>query len=626
MKNPIVLLALMVCCALAQAQPMLDSLSLLPFMDGVVETHLRDKHIAGATVCVVKDGKVLLVKGYGFSDVKSQTPVNGKETLFRIGSISKLFVWTSVMQLVQQGKLDLKVDINQYLNDFKIPNTFEQPITLKHLMTHTPGFEDLVIGLFARDSTKVKRLGEILSNEIPSREWPAGETASYSNHGTGMAAYIVEQVSGKNWIEYTEENIINKLAMTSTTFRQPLPARFKKNMSKGYVFSGGEFQEKPFEFVPLAPVGAAATTALDMANFMRAHLQLGFFEGNTILDSATAKLMQSPAFQHTKNVNPMRYGFMDMSQNGIEVIGHGGDTFWFHSIMALLPAQNVGLFISFNSEKGGGTYSEVLEAFMDRYFPEKSPLRPAINLPKDYIQKFAGEYRVNRYAYNDLTKIGSLLSRGRIQIVEGTKLKTRFTGDNAEVWLPIDSLTFRKELTSEVIEFRKGSDGAISKMFMGDLPIIAFDKVTGLHISTVHYVVFTFSVIMIFFTLIGGPVKFYIRKDYKREINSARKVPLSARLTSWLTSFCFFLFIVFFAGGMGNPNEIVYGVSTSIKIALAFPLLATFFTVLVWYFVIMIWAKQTGKVLDRLSYSLFGIACTLFLWQLNYWNLLGYYY
>jgi CubicO group peptidase (beta-lactamase class C family) len=626
MKRSIILFTLIVCCSVLRGQPPLDSTNLVPYMDGVVETHLRNKHIAGATLCVMKDGKILLLKGYGFSDVKNQTPVNPSETLFRIGSISKLFVWTSVMQLVQQGKLDLNVDINQYLKDFKIPNTFQQPITLKHLMTHTPGFEDLVIGLFAKDSSKVKRLGEILSNEIPAREWPPGETASYSNHGTGMAAYIVEVVSGRSWNEYLEENILNKLAMASTTFVQPLPTRFKKNMSKGYVFAGGQFQEKPFEFVPLAPVGAAATTAWDMANFMKAHLQLGFFEGTSILDSATAKLMQSPAFQHTKNVNPMRYGFMDMSQNGEEVIGHGGDTFWFHSLMALLPAHDVGFFISFNSEKGGGTYSEVFEAFMDRYFPEKNPLRLAIHLPKDYLQLFAGEYQVNRYARNDLTKIASLFGRGRIEVVEGTKLKTRFSGDNAEVWVPIDSLTFRKEHTSDVMEFKKAGDGSISKMFMGGLPIVAFDKVPALHASAVHYSVFIFSVMMILLTLVGSPLKFYIRKGYKREINSARKVPLSARLASWCASFCFFLFMVFFMAGMNDPNEIVFGMGSSLKVALAFPLLAIFFMVFVWYFMIMIWTNKAGKVMDRISYLLFALSCTLLLWQLNYWNLLGYFY
>jgi hypothetical protein len=121
-------------------------------------------------------------------------------------------------------------------------------------------------------------------------------------------------------------------------------------------------------------------------------------------------------------------------------------------------------------------------------------------------------------------------------------------------------------------------------------------------------------------------MKYFIRKDYKREINSARKVPLSARLTSWCAALCFLIFFIMLAVGLGDPNSIVYGVPMSVKIALAFPLIAVFFTILVWYFVIMIWANKSGDVMDRLSYSSFGIVCVLMLWQLNYWNLLGYYY
>lgn len=625
MKKIISLFFLITLSHFGWAQSKLDSLDVLYFMDGVVETHLRDKHIAGATICVVKDGRILLAKGYGFSDVKKQTPVMASETLFRIGSISKLFTWTSVMQLVQQGKLDLNADINQYLKDFQLPATYKDPITLKHLMTHSPGFEDLVIGLFAKDSTRIKRLGEILAKEIPARVRPAGEVASYSNHGTGMAAYIVEQVSGMNWLDYVEKNITTPLAMTSTTFRQPVPTRLKNYLSKGYAWSNGEFVEKPFEYVPLAPAGAASTTALDMANFMRAHLQLGVFEGVTILDSATSKLMQSSALQHSPNVNPMRHGFIDMSQNGEEVIGHGGDTFWFHSNLALLPSHQVGLFISFNSEKGGGTYMEVLEAFMDRYFPEKNPLKPIIPISSEELQKFVGEYRANRFAYNDFTKVISWFGRAQITVADKTKLKSTM-GEQVEYWVPIDKLTFRKEHSSDVIEFKAGSDGKIKTMFIGGLPIFALDKMSGLDATSVHNAIMIVALIFIILTLVGGPLKFFIRKDYKRELNSARKVPLSARLTSWLTAFCFLMFFILLAIGLGNPNDIVYGVPLPVKIALAFPLLAVFFTVLVWYFVIMIWVNRSGDVMDRLSYSSFGIVCTLLLWQLNYWNLLGYYY
>ena len=625
MKKILIPLLVFAICNFGYTQSVLDSLDVLYFMDGVIETHLRDKHIAGATVCVVKNGKILLAKGYGFSNVKKQTPVIANETLFRIGSISKLFVWTSVMQLVQQGKLDLNADINKYLKDFQIPYTYKEPITLKHLMTHTPGFEDLVIGLFAKDSSKVKRLGEILSKEIPYRVRPAGEVASYSNHGTGIAAYIVEQVSGMNWLDYVEKNITTPLAMTSTTFRQPVPFRLKSSLSKGYKYANGEFVEKLFEYVPLAPVGAASTTATDMANFMRAHLQAGFFEGVHILDSATSTLMQSPAFRHSPNVNPMRYGFMDMSQNGEEVIGHGGATFWFHSNMALLPAHNIGLFISFNSEKGARTGSEVLEAFMDRYFPEKAPLKPIITISLDELQKFAGEYRINRFAYHDFTKVASLFGRAQISISNDAKLKTTL-GESVDYWVPVDKLTFRKENCSDVIEFKEGSNGRIKTLFIGGLPIFALDKVSGLDTFTVHIGLLLVSLVFIVLTLIGGPIKYFIRKDYKREINSARKVPLSARLTSWCTALFFLLFFILLAIGIGDLNSIVYGVPTVVKIALAFPLIAVFFTVLVWYFVLMIWANKAGDVMDRLSYSSFGIVCILMLWQLNYWNLLGYYY
>src|SRR5882762_9216501 len=138
------------------SQSLDDSLQLRAFMDGVIQTHLRDKHIAGATISIIKDGKILLANGYGFSDVNTRRSVNADATLFRIGSISKMFVWISVMELVAQGKLKLDEDINHYLKDFKIPELYEQPITLKHLMTHTPGFEDHVIGLFMRDSSSLK--------------------------------------------------------------------------------------------------------------------------------------------------------------------------------------------------------------------------------------------------------------------------------------------------------------------------------------------------------------------------------------------------------------------------------------------------------------------------------------
>ena len=217
-------------------------------MDGVMTAQLRENHIAGATVSVVKDGALFFAKGYGSADVRQQRSVQADSTLFRIGSVSKLFTWTAVMQLVEQGKLDLNADINQYL-DFKIPATYPQPITLTHVMTHTPGLEEDARDLFTEDSGHITPMGKWLPAHMPKRVRPPGTYASYSNWATAAAGYIVERVSGMSFDDYVDKNILAPLGMTQTTSRQPLPARYDRQMSKGYEWKGGDFAPHKWEII-----------------------------------------------------------------------------------------------------------------------------------------------------------------------------------------------------------------------------------------------------------------------------------------------------------------------------------------------------------------------------------------
>ena len=143
---------------------------------------LEREDIAGAVVLVVKDGAIFFAKGYGYSDIEKKTPVTVDATLFRPGSISKLFTWTAVMQLVEQGKLDLDRDINTYL-DFKIPAKFGKPITLRNIMTHTPGFEEQIKDLINDEGAPIATLKQHLATHIPERIFPPGTTPAYSNYG-----------------------------------------------------------------------------------------------------------------------------------------------------------------------------------------------------------------------------------------------------------------------------------------------------------------------------------------------------------------------------------------------------------------------------------------------------------
>src|SRR6266496_2464755 len=241
------------------------------FLDGILPAQLQREDIAGATIAIVRDGKILFAKGYGYADVEKKRPVSPEETLFRPGSVSKLFTWTAVMQLFEQGRLDLDRDVNDYL-DFKIPEAFGKPITLKNLLTHTPGFEEQIKDLFSIDSAP-PQLGQYLKTHIPRRIFPPGTIPAYSNYGASLAGYIVERVSGRPFNEYINENIFKPLGMTHSTFVQPLPATLAPYMSDGYqIASDGP---KPFEMVVAFPAGSLSSTATDMAQFMMAHLQDG---------------------------------------------------------------------------------------------------------------------------------------------------------------------------------------------------------------------------------------------------------------------------------------------------------------------------------------------------------------
>ncbi len=621
------LLALVLTFTLSVAgwtQSLRDTVRLAAFMDGVIQTHLRDLHIAGATVSVIQDGNVVLAKGYGFSDIEKRTPVDPASSLFRIGSISKMFTWISVMQLVSQGKLKLDEDINHYLKDFKIPETYPKPITLTDLMTHTPGFEDLVIGLFAKDSLSLKPLAEIFQTQMPARVRPPGSFSSYSNHGTGMAAYIVEQVSGVSFNQYVEQNILGPLQMNHTSFRQPLPARLRPDLSKGYKYEDGEFVEQGFEYVPLYPVGAAASSAMDMTHFMSAILQHGKWNGARILDSATLALMEQPAHRHHPAVNPMRYGFMDLSRNGVTVIGHGGNTFWFHSLMVIFPESNSGLFISFNTDKGGSTSLDVMNQFMDEYFPEKNPLKASVATNRKSLQAFEGNYRVNRFAYRDITTVSSLFGHVKISVKDSTQLKVVF-GDKVKYYVPIGDLTFREVNSSSVIAFRADKDLGVTNMFLGEMPILALDKVSGLQSTLFHALLFVTFVVVMLVVLIYLPLAAFSRGGYKF-IGAPKSMSAWTRGVAW---FNYFLSLVFFLGlvvVLSNPEDIVYGVSSSLKFLLALPLLCIFLTGWMVINVFRLAGDVEYKTSSRVFYTFITLVSVAELWQLYYWNFIGYNY
>jgi CubicO group peptidase (beta-lactamase class C family) len=264
------------------SQGLTDPQELEIFVDGVIAAQLQAYHIPGATVSVVKDGELYLAKGYGYANQEKLIPVIADKTLIFPGSVSKLFAWTAVMQLAEQGKVDLNADVNIYLSDIKIPNTYPSPVTLTHLMTHTAGFESRNEGLFVHQVEEIMPLRDYLLRYMPARIYPPGRIPAYSNYGTALAGYIVEQISGLPYDAYIEENIFVPLGMKHSTFRRPPETQLADDLAVGYSFADGAYQPQD-EWVQPAPAGGLATTATDMARFLIAHLQNGRYGDASIV-------------------------------------------------------------------------------------------------------------------------------------------------------------------------------------------------------------------------------------------------------------------------------------------------------------------------------------------------------
>jgi CubicO group peptidase (beta-lactamase class C family) len=403
---------------------------LTAFFDGMVPIQIERDDIAGAVVAVVKDGQVIFAKGYGYMDPKEKKPVTPDGTLFRVGSISKLFTWTAVMQLVQDGKIDLDGDVNQYL-DFHINEPLGK-ITVRDLMTHTPGFEEAIKDLISSNAANLGSLGDYLKAHQPTQIFPPGTTGAYSNYGAGLAGYIVQRVSGQPFDEYIEQHIFQPLGMTHASFRQPLPANLDPMMSQGFIAASGG--PKSFELVNPPPAGALAISAMDITHFMIAHLQDGTYNGARILRPDTVKEMHSRQYGPAPQVNGMCLGFYEDSRNGHRVIAHGGDTIYFHSDLHLILDADVGLFVSFNSAgRGEGEpRGPLYKKFMDRYFPYTPPTAPSVATAASDAEAASGTYIASRRPQTNILYIVAILGEATVTPGKDGTLITGARGLNGQ--------------------------------------------------------------------------------------------------------------------------------------------------------------------------------------------------
>lgn len=514
----------------APAQPAaahaLDAADLEAWLDGRVPYSLTSGDIAGAVVLVVKDGKVLLQKGYGVSDVATKAPMDPQSTLVRPGSTSKLFTWTAVMQQVALGKIDLDHDVNDYL-DFKIEEKFGKPVTMRDLMNHRAGFEEGLKELLAYDPKKAPTTERYLKDHPRPMLFAPGAVPGYSNYGASLAGYIVERVSGEPFDDYIDRHIFQPLGMRHSTFSHPLPADLLAHMSKGYRQASGPPSE--YELVVTRPAGSLAATAADMGRFMLAHLQHGSVDGASILDPATMARMHTASEKSLPGFGIMAHGFFLEQKNGHTMLGHGGDTVVFHTDLALLPEEQVGIFVSYNSRgKDAAVYGarkELIDGFMDRYFPAPKVVdAPALSTAAADARKIAGRYESSRRVEHGFLTVLYLLEQTVISAKpDGTILAPAGPGGETATFREVAPQLWRQAGGTHMLALREV--GGVKTVIDSENPIAVMQEASFLRSAPLNLTILSLSLLVMLATLLLWPLGALLRRAERAERATIERAP-----------------------------------------------------------------------------------------------------
>jgi CubicO group peptidase (beta-lactamase class C family) len=606
----------------------MDAQELEAFLDKLLAAEMADNHVPGAIVTVVKDGSPLLTKGYGYADLVENIPVDPERNLFHIASISKLFIWTAVMQLVEQGRLSLDADVNDYL-DFTIPATFPEPITVRDLMCHTAGFEDKSLGMWRLEVEAVGPLGDYLSENLPARIFPAGAVISYSNYGASMAGYIVERISGLPFSEYAQQNIFQPLGMTRSSYLQPLPESLSADLVNGYNYFDGQYVAgTPYD--QSYPAGSLSTTAGDMARFMIAHLQDGELEGQRILQAETARQMHSQLYAADPRLDGMAYGFFEHVVNGQRILTHGGNYITYMSNLILIPEQNVGFFISTNGSGGSKVIGNTSDAFLDHYY---SPLEmPNPESPADFAERIApylGSYTNIRGNFTTFERMNSLFFPLNIRLEDDRTLEFATPGQVYRLVEVEPGLLQQIGEPANRVVYYTDADG--HRILTGSFGIgepFSFYRSPWYGISTLHMLLFVSGAVLFLGALVAWPIASIIKR--RKHVPDAEPTPPTARLARWSAALFGLLLLISALGATSVFLEILpgYGVPRvwfeippllNLMMALSYVLAGLAMAMVV--FAVLAWMRRYWSPAGRIFYSLLGVMAVLLVWALAYWNL-----
>lgn len=611
----------------APAPRAIDAADLSAYVDGLVEAAMQRDGIAGVSVAIVDRDGPLLLRGYGISALPS-AGVDPDATLFRIASISKTFTYLLGLQLVDEGAIGLDRPANDYLPDaLKLPDDGWPPVLVRHLFTHTAGFEDSAMGhLFVDRADRVLPVDEYLRRHRPARVRAPGSFAVYSNYSVALLGALVAHVSEQPFDALVERRLFAPSGMRATTFREPLRAgdprhagaAFAGRWSTGFKRSGGGFAAQAFEHVAHAgPAGGASSTAADMGRYMRMLLRGGELDGVQVLSpSAHARLLEDALFRNAPQVGGFSFGFFDERLGDLRVLGHGGATSWFHSMMSVAPDAGIGVFVSTNTDSGRRFAAQFPARVFQRYLPQArlAPLPAARDVD---VARFAGSYNSKRGNYSSAEK---LFLSSTVQVAAADQALVLSSGSDSRRWLAQGGLVFREAEGPGRIVFFEDGEGRIAG-FHAATGHVAFERVGPLQQVDPSLAVLGAAGLLSVLVLVGA----WLRRGRR---DSAAPAARRAAFWLYLSAVAWLLFVLLLAvyatRAMGDETALFYGYPGSFLTALLWstPLLFLLTLVDVLHLRAVLRARGWGalrKLRHLLVVGMYVLAC----WLLWSWNLVG---
>ena len=587
-----------------------------PLIDDAATRALAEHDAGGLTVAVV-DGDEVHTSGYGHAFRSEDVPVRADETLFRVGSVSKVLTWTAAMQIVDRGQIAPDAPVDDHLEAVDLPNTYDEPITLEHLATHTPGFEVRGRGDSVSDPEHVRPLDESVSTDVPSRVRPPGELHQYTNYAAALTGQLIADVSGKPFHSFVTENVFAPLGMSHSTFDAAPP---------GLVPADGTAIDDVVSFYSdVSPASGLHTTGADMARLLHAHLNDGVVDGERVLSERAVDAMHRQWFTPHERIDGMAFGLFEESRDDARLVRHGGGVPQFAAEFALLPEAAVGLFVVAHGSEASAAKQEVADALLERYAPvDSSGQRRSPDGTPERADELAGRYRsVNTTDTVSSEKLVYGLLTGQpidARVADDGRLITE-QGDSTDEWVEVEPLVFEHVEEDATLLFRE-TNGEVTHLLDG---LGAYERIGYHERLSVQGRIAAAATVVGLTGLVGWPAAWGLRR-----YRGSDSPPASATRARWVAGAGvagLLLFVLAFVtvsvavASMDRPTlfnrppgwfELVFVVPTLGVVATAGAVASA----------VRAWVRGEWSIATRVHYAAVVVATTVLYWLLQYWNLL----